>query len=180
MIVRPPNGTPRAPNEDVPSPAKILVLNNDNAFLDVMKLVLSDEGYDVEVRKVWDDAYNVVKRVSPDLIILDVLLDNAGKGFELVDLLTLDPQTRSTPIVIASTNTHQLRERTEAFTTMGIPVIGKPFDLDTLLTVVRRALLARTREGAHAIGLGGPVDSADVASNDRDDEDARAQDVRPR
>jgi CheY-like chemotaxis protein len=142
---------------------KVLVLNNDNAFLDLMKLVLTDEGYAVEVRKVWDDAYDVVKRVRPDLIILDVLLDSGGKGFELIDLLTLDPKTREIPVILASTNTVQLRERMEAFATMGIPVIGKPFDLDVLLRVVRRALTARTRERAHELGLGGRVDGGDVA-----------------
>ena len=148
------------------TPSKILVLNNDSAFLDLMKLLLEGEGYAVVVRKVWDDAYDVVKRTSPDLIVLDVLLDNAGKGFELVDLLTLDPQTRSRPILIASTSTSQLRERMEAFTTMGIPVIGKPFDLDVLLDVIRRALEAGTREGAHAVGLGGPVEADAVSDSD--------------
>lgn len=39
-----------------------------------MKEVLGDEGY-VDVRKVWDDAYNVIKEEKPDLIILDTLLD---------------------------------------------------------------------------------------------------------
>lgn len=140
--------------------AKILVLNNDSAFLDLMKVVLGDEGYAVEVRKVWDDAYNVVKEEKPDLIILDVLLDTDGRGFELIDLLTLDRETRSTPVVIASTSTTQLHERMDAFTKMGIPVIGKPFDLDTLLDVVRRALAAGTRDEAHRAGLGGPVEEA--------------------
>jgi len=147
---------------------KVLVLNNDNAFLDLMREVLGDEGYDVTVRKVWDGAYEVVKRTNPDLIILDVLLDNAGAGFQLVDLLTLDPSTRSIPIVIASTSTQQLKERTEAFTTMGIPIIGKPFDLEILLGVVHRALQAGTREGAHAAGLGGLVDESDGSSTHGD------------
>lgn len=141
---------------------KILVLNNDSAFLDLMKEVLGDEGLDVVLRKVWDDAYNTVKTTKPDLIILDVLLDNVGKGFELIDLLTLDPATRSTPVVIASTSTKQLHERMDAFTTMGIPVIGKPFDLDMLLGVIRRALDAGTREQVQQIGLGGPVDESGV------------------
>ena len=141
---------------------KIIVLNNDSAFLDLMKEVLGDEGMDVVLRKVWDDAYNTVKNAKPDLIILDVLLDNEGKGFELIDLLTLDPATRSTPVVIASTSTKQLHERMDAFTTMGIPVIGKPFDLDTLLGIIRRALHAGTREEVHQMGLGGPVDESGV------------------
>ena len=141
---------------------KILVLNNDSAFLDLMKEVLGDEGFDVVLRKVWDDAYHTVKTVKPDLIILDVLLDNVGRGFELIDLLTLDPTTRSTPVVIASTSTKQLHERMDAFTTMGIPVIGKPFDLDMLLGIIRRSLEAGTRERVHQIGLGGPVDESGV------------------
>jgi CheY-like chemotaxis protein len=158
------------------APHKILVLNNDSAFLDLMKQVLGDDGYEVVVRKVWDDAYGVVKRERPDLIILDVLLDSAGKGFELVDLLTLDPQTRSTPIVIASTNTAQLRERIDAFTTMGIPLIGKPFDLDTLMNTIQRALAAGTREGAHAVGLGGPVEGHAVSDANGETETDRQRD----
>ena len=138
--------------------AKILVLNNDSAFLDLMKEVLGDEGYDIEVRKVWDGAYKLVKEKKPDLIILDVLLDMHGKGFELIDLLTLDRETREIPVIIASTSTALLRERMEAFTKMGIPVLGKPFDLETLLDIVRRALAAGTRDAAQAAGLGGKVE----------------------
>ena len=146
--------------------AKILVLNNDNAFLDLMQEVLGDEGYTVVIRKVWDDAYNVVKDTKPDLIVVDVLLDTQGKGFELIDLCTLDPDIRSTPILVASTATSLLRERMDAFTRMGIPVIGKPFDLDTLLTVIGRQLEAGTREAAHQMGLGGPVDMGEQKNVD--------------
>jgi len=123
-----------------------------------MREVLDEEGYEVLLRKVWDDAYNLVKDARPDLVILDVLLDTQGKGFELVDLLTLDPITRHIPVLIASTATEMLRQRTDAFTQMGIPVIGKPFDLETLISVIRRQLDAGTRERAHELGLGGPVD----------------------
>ena len=144
----------------------MVVLNNDSAFLDLMREVLGDEGYDVVLRKVWDDAYAVVKETKPDLIILDVLLDSERKGFELVDLLTLDPQTRHIPVLIASTTTIALTERAEAFTLMGIPIIGKPFDLDTLLTVLRRQLEAGTREKAHQMGLGGPVDLSEQSAQE--------------
>ena len=131
-----------------------------------MREVLGDEGYDVQLRKVWDNAYNLVKDTRPDLVILDVLLDTQGKGFELVDLLTLDPITRHIPVLIASTATEMLLQRTDAFTQMGIPVIGKPFDLETLISVVHRQLEAGTRERAHQLGLGGPVDLTEQKASD--------------
>ena len=146
----------------MPRRPRILVLNNDSDFLDLMKELLADEGYESETRKVWDDAYDVVKRMKPDLVILDVLLDIAGRGFQLIDLLTLDPATRSMPLIVASTSTAQLHERTEAFTAMGIPVIGKPFDLETLLGIIRRSLAAGTREAIREEGLGGPVEENGV------------------
>lgn len=149
----------------MPKKAHILVLNNDNDFLDLMKVLLAEEGYSAETRKVWDNAYEVVKRSMPDLVILDVLLDVAGRGFQLIDLLTLDPATRSIPLIVASTSTHQLHERTEAFTAMGIPVIGKPFDLETLLELIRRTLKAGTREAIREEGFGGPVEENGVVKS---------------
>ena len=137
---------------------KILVLNNDSDFLDLMKQLLEEEGYDVDTRKVWDKAYEVVKMERPDLVILDVLLDIERRGFQLIDLLTLDPRTREIPLVVASTGTSHLHERREAFTNMGIPVINKPFDLDTLLELIQRSLSAGSRGAIREQGFGGPVE----------------------
>jgi CheY-like chemotaxis protein len=142
---------------------RILVLNNDSDFLDLMRQLLDEEGFDVETRKVWDKAYDVVKDTSPDLVILDVLLDLERRGFQLIDLLTLDPKTRDIPLIVASTATIQLHERREAFSTMGIPVISKPFDLDTLLELIRRSLSAGSRDAIREQGFGGPVET-EIAS----------------
>lgn len=138
---------------------RVLVLNNDSDFLDLMKQLLEEEGFDVETRKVWDKAYDVVKDSKPELVILDVLLDLERRGFQLIDLLTLDPETREIPLIVASTATMQLHERRDAFSSMGIPVISKPFDLDTLLDLIRRSLSAGSREAIRQQGFGGPVET---------------------
>lgn len=142
---------------------KILVLNNDSDFLDLMKELLDEEGYAVETRKVWDKAYDVVKEMRPDLVILDVLLDIERRGFQLIDLLTLDPKTREIPLIVASTSTVQLHERRDAFASMGIPMISKPFDLDTLLDLIRRSLSAGSREVIREQGFGGPLIEEEAA-----------------
>ena len=119
---------------------KVLVFNDDNDFLDLMHSVLGDEGFTVETHKAWEDAHAIVKNVEPDLVILDLMFDREKRGFQLIDMLMLDPATRRIPLIVCSAATQELKEHERALGTLGIQTIPKPFDLEQLLQTIRSAL----------------------------------------
>lgn len=118
----------------------ILVVNDDTAFLQLMEQLLEDEGYRTEVLKSSKDALERIKERRPALVILDVRINNEEAGLLLLDLITLDPETSSIPVIIASANLRALSGRTEELRGKGIYVIAKPFDIDDLGALVRMAL----------------------------------------
>jgi CheY-like chemotaxis protein len=118
----------------------IIVVNDDTAFLQLMEQLLEDEGYEAEVMKSTKNALEHIKERRPALIVLDVRINNEEAGLLLLDLITLDPETRSIPVVIASANLQALAGREDELASKGIYVIAKPFDIDDLAALIRKAL----------------------------------------
>jgi DNA-binding response OmpR family regulator len=63
--------------------AKIAIIDDDPDILDASSLVLTSKGYEVVTATNPDDGYKIVKESSPDLIILDVMMNEPDDGFFL-------------------------------------------------------------------------------------------------
>ena len=119
----------------------IAVINDDTDFLTLMFDLLSQEvDCDVHLCKESDEAYEFVKELQPNLVILDIRLDGQEAGWTILECLTLDPATRSIPVIVCSAAVSQLRDQQARLEMLGIEVLPKPFDLDMLLQKVRSGL----------------------------------------
>ncbi|MDQ6669177.1 MAG: response regulator [Chloroflexota bacterium] len=126
--------------------SRIAVINDDTAFLDLMRDLLEDESYAVMICREWDHAYEFVKTRRPDLVILDIRLGGEERGWNILNLLTLDPTTRPTPLIVCSAAVQSLHDHQELLTRYGIRALPKPFDVDALLRTVEETLLDRRQE----------------------------------
>ena len=63
--------------------AKIAIIDDDPDILDASSLVLTSKGHEVITASNPDDGYKIVKEQSPDLIILDVMMNEPDDGFFL-------------------------------------------------------------------------------------------------
>jgi CheY-like chemotaxis protein len=121
--------------------ARIVVINDDTAFLGLLEALLEGmEGFEVLVRKEWDRAYEFVKGTNPDLVILDIVMDRQEKGWTILSMLTLDPETYAIPVIVCSAAVTSLRQHEAYLQHHGIRTVVKPFDLETLLTAIRESL----------------------------------------
>jgi CheY-like chemotaxis protein len=119
----------------------IALINDDTTFLDLMQdLLEADEGYKVSIRKEWDGAYEFVKRTRPDLVIQDITIGGQERGWTILNLLTLDPETRPIPIIVCSAAIQSLHEHQPLLDKYGITALPKPFDLDELLGTIERVI----------------------------------------
>ena len=120
---------------------RLLVINDDTPFLELMEALLEDEeGYEVQVRKEWENAYEFVKAQQPDLVILDIVMGREERGWAILNMLTLDPKTRPIPVLVCSAAIHSLQEHAPMLKKHGIRALPKPFDLDDLLEAVQETL----------------------------------------
>jgi CheY-like chemotaxis protein len=122
---------------------KITIFNDSPEILGLMQDILQDDGYEVLTWTASTTAHELIKRESPDLVILDVVMEKPDSGWQLLQLLTLDPETKDIPVIICSADIRFLREHEELFRSKGCWTLAKPFDLDDLLSTVREALASR-------------------------------------
>jgi len=117
------------------------VINDDTAFLDLMRDLLEEEAnYDVVICREWENAHQFVKDVQPDLVIQDIRIGGEEHGWTILNLLTLDPATSPIPVIVCSAAVQSLHEHQAWLSRYKIHALPKPFDLDTLLNTIAETL----------------------------------------
>jgi CheY-like chemotaxis protein len=78
--------------------AKILIVDDDPDLVEATQLVLENAGYTVGSANSRAEAMQVVQTFDPDLILLDVMMDEPDDGFTLAQVLR--DQGLKTPIIM--------------------------------------------------------------------------------
>ena len=73
---------------------KILVVDDDPDLVEVIRLTLESAGYQVYSAASGTEGLQKVKEITPDLIILDVMMDYTTEGFQIsLQLRSPDPRS---------------------------------------------------------------------------------------
>jgi CheY-like chemotaxis protein len=115
---------------------KIVVIDDTTEILDLIDVVLSDEGFEVVLCRDAADALATVATELPSLVIADLRMAGVER-WELVDALTADPRTGSTPIIVCSGAVAELKDAEDRMRAQGGDVLIKPFDINELVQKVR-------------------------------------------
>jgi len=120
--------------------APILVINDDQAILQLFQLLLEGEGYQVQTSLIAYEDVREVAQIAPSLIILDLKIGRDQQGLLLLEQLRLYRPTMAIPIILCTAAVQLIREQEETLRQKGIPVLYKPFDVDEVLSLVRSTL----------------------------------------
>jgi DNA-binding response OmpR family regulator len=120
---------------NAPTPDSVLVVDDDEAICDIVALALSDEGYAVACCTDPVDALGHLARRPPGLILLDLRMPTMDAEV-FVQAYRALPRANA-PIVIFSAMPNI---ENHAACLGAIGSITKPFDLDSLISTVRRLL----------------------------------------
>ncbi len=118
---------------------KILVADDDPAIVDALRMMLEEEGYDVEIQGNGDAVQNM-RAPFPDLLLLDIWLSGMD-GRTICRQLKGQTRTRHIPIIIISANKDT---RTIAREAGADAFLTKPFEIDDLLTLVAQYTAEKT------------------------------------
>ncbi|RJQ36066.1 response regulator [Candidatus Microgenomates bacterium] len=113
---------------------KIWVLDDDLSILEVIKIVLEDEGYKVLAMSDGKNFNKKLKKELPDLILLDIWMPGMD-GNEIVKRLKKQESTKNINVVIISALTDARKIAKEAGADN---FLRKPFEICELLNVVKR------------------------------------------
>jgi CheY-like chemotaxis protein len=122
----------------------ILVVDDKNELLHLMRRVLEDEQYQVYILQEGRDAFARVKTQLPDLLILDLRLGDIS-GQDVLRQLKDDPVTAEIPVIVYTAAVLEAEEVTRLIESdpdhyQRVQVVHKPFELESLLTLVKKAL----------------------------------------
>jgi len=132
--------------------ARIFMVDDDPSFVEIAQLVLEAAGYEFVAASSAAEALARMGEVQPDLIILDVMMEDVAAGFRVVNALRdfeVHPQNRryeKVPILMLTSIQQRtnMRFSQDAGTTL-LPVDGfreKPVKprqlLDTVADLLRR------------------------------------------
>lgn len=130
---------------------RIAVINNDTDFLTLMSDVLESRGWATTICREGKEAFAVVRQQPPDLIVLDIRMETPETGWNVLELIKLDPHTSSIPVVVCSADALALRAKESWLHDRGIDTLLKPFDIDDLFAAVEKGLgSARNSAKPHA------------------------------
>ena len=122
--------------------AKIAIIDDDPDILDASSLVLTSKGYEVVTATNPDDGYKIVKESSPDLIILDVMMNEPDDGFFLAQKFR--KEKIFSPIIMYTSVSKSLGM--DFGVNELVPVdefVEKPISPDQLIAKVAKLLLAK-------------------------------------
>lgn len=89
--------------EDKPrSRGKILIVDDDADFIEIEKVVLQKEGYDIAVAYNGEECIQKVDEDPPDLIILDIAMQTSYEGADVAQVLRDRQDTRHIPIIVVT------------------------------------------------------------------------------
>jgi len=139
---------------------RILVVDDTPANIQSLAAILKEKGYQISVATNGKQALEVLARVPPDLILLDVMMPELD-GFETCRRIKASEQWREIPIIFLTAKT-ETADIVQGFELGAVDYVAKPFNTHELLARVnthltmdelRRSLAAKNVELARAHAL---------------------------
>jgi CheY-like chemotaxis protein len=136
------------PTSRNPAMRRIVVVDDEPAFADVLTLALTMSGYEVATAADGLSGLAVIVSQRPDIVVLDYtmpVLDGAG----VLKAMSADPRVASVPVLLVSSMPravveHACRGYAE--------LLSKPFSLEVLLATIGRVLASHAPEDRPAVG----------------------------
>ncbi|MFC3606635.1 putative bifunctional diguanylate cyclase/phosphodiesterase [Stutzerimonas tarimensis] len=115
----------------LPRSRKLLVVDDRESNLVAMEALLGDGDWQVHTVSSGEAALQALLELDIELVLLDVQMPGMD-GFEVARLMRGNPQTRFTPIIFVSANTHTRDAVLQGYATGAVDFILKPFDPQVL------------------------------------------------
>ncbi|HET8567808.1 MAG TPA: response regulator [Candidatus Limnocylindria bacterium] len=151
----------------MPRQRSVLIADNDRDIAELVRALLTDEGYAVTVLSglTPESVTAAVGRLEPDCVLLDGesgTMGDYGASWEMA--AALSARARAVPVVMFTAHRGATEEARSGSSRRAreagfAAVVAKPFDVDAILDAV-----------AHAVGRSEPFDGSEPADERRTDE----------
>jgi len=123
----------------------ILIVDDNPNNIQVIALTLKKNNHKILISTSGEDAIEMVKKIRPDLILLDVMMPGMD-GYQTCEAIKSDKKNENIPVLFL-TALHEKENIVKGFEAGGVDYITKPFNHEELMSRVRTHLeLKQTRD----------------------------------
>lgn len=124
----------KAPDK-VSTVGKIVIVDDNPENLRTLKTILDSCGYETHPAISGKLALNSIKKVNPDIVLLDIMMPHMN-GYEVCEHLKADATTKEIPVLFISALDESV-DKVKAFDVGGVDYISKPFQAEEVLARVK-------------------------------------------
>src|SRR5690349_9495783 len=118
------------------APVNLLIVDDEASLRDFLSIVFEEEGWTVQAAASLDEARAAIPRVEPDVVLCDLMLPD-GSGIDFIRDVKANSPSIAFVMITAHTST---RTAVEALKAGAVDYIAKPFDIEELKIIVRKAV----------------------------------------
>ena len=125
-------------------PNKIMVVDDEPDVVDLVKLVLESDGFEVYTAYSGKEALEKIGKVVPDLVLLDIMMPQMD-GWEVYSRIRANPKTKDIPVAMLTAKSQSIDKMIGLHVVKVDDYITKPFGRSELLERVKRILKEKGR-----------------------------------
>ena len=133
----------------------ILVVEDEPAILELLKINLVDAGYEVQAAVDAEAAQVMLKGELPDLLLLDWMLPGQS-GLALARSLRTDPRTKELPVIMVTARSDEA-DKVAGLEAWVDDYVTKPFSPRELKARIKAVLRRRAPEAAQELLAAGAL-----------------------
>ena len=124
---------------------KILVVDDDPDVRMALAITLEEAGHDIEEASDGLEVLDLVRKINPDAILLDINMPGMD-GFQVLEQLKVDGDTAEIPVIMISARARP-RDREDALFMGAVDYVTKPWSDGEVELRVDWALNQRSKSG---------------------------------
>jgi CheY-like chemotaxis protein len=117
-------------------PNSVLIIDDDKWIAMSTSMVLEAEGFEVHSALSGPEGIEMVRRLKPGLVLLDIMMPGMD-GWETLERLKADPDCAATPVIVFTAR-EQREGRARSRELGAVEYVRKPFRPETLAQTIRR------------------------------------------
>ncbi|MDQ7028616.1 MAG: response regulator [Ardenticatenia bacterium] len=119
-------------------PRRVLIVDDEPNIVISLEFLMQQAGYDVHVARTGEEAVELIQRLEPDLVLLDIMLPGID-GFEICRWVRENPAWDKVKIIMLTAKGRDV-DIAKGFALGADAYITKPFSTKDLMAEVERVL----------------------------------------
>jgi DNA-binding NarL/FixJ family response regulator len=140
---------------------QLLLVDDEPGLRQAVQAYLEEDGFTVHVASNAKEGWDLAQRLSPDLVISDIMMPQVD-GYQFLKQLREDPRFTALPVIFLTAR-GMTSDRIQGYNAGCDAYLSKPFDPDELVAIVHSLLDRRAAANKAAVGDGEEIDIADLA-----------------